>query len=721
MPPKKKPPVNVVVGTVSTRSTRRQSIVNIEIPKSKRNSTKKLTAKEENDSLIPTLQTQTDPIEEPKKIQQQRTSPTERKLTKRSSTHVPRRGRSCGSLPDSNKELLRILDDWTDEEGQDRTDTSSLGYTESESSVGPVNFNSGTDGLETSFGNQFEGLSQDTSVVVANEEVCIVEGIKEFLEVLLANLYLVNLNHTFKIEAGQTEGTVQECQDSASTDGEMKEKISPGMENEDVIIENTNSSSGMCVPDVEEQCIVEQNIIIEDSQEAKDDIQIECVTDDVIPTEFMVDEESAGLSQVVHNEMPQTVEDMRMETTEVTSEDTMQDAECMQEETEAVCEISSKECYDQLRETEPKEECVTNPQNDSIVSPAQADYEEIDELREEENEITQHADFESMLEVSQENYEVMEQIQQEDSEAFQPTLEDTPKEDNEAFEGAPLQNNDEIYTGQMKDNSSQEQSGQNDENYLRDQPCPSDETPQEYDEEVIQVVLEDAEEVNQETFEVPQEDTDIQSENQQEHSQVEATDSITVEENIQIVHEASNDDSNYVEEQEDETIVTGEEVMQEDGVEVAQYGDNDQEQFLQEEIKSGSAFSTAELERTLSEGMSQDTDEVVEINKPERHEAISNEDIFQSTSEDSLLNSKMAFLHLQGTNSEDKGMDQEIAELSFDSREQMSSKSLAGRKKKDEKVKPRSRHSKSAEPKPKSSKQQKPKENYLNQRLLKKK
>nr|CAI5833224.1 unnamed protein product [Callosobruchus analis] len=581
MPPKKKKAtVNVVVGTVSTRSTRRQSIVNIEIPKSKRSLTKKPTAKDEKYSLTITTTSniQTEQNEDkdlPKKIQQLRTSASERKVTKRTSTQVPRRGRSSGSLPDSNTELLRILDDWTDEEGPDRTDTSSLGYTESESSVGAVNINSGTDELKTTFKDQFEGLSQDSTVEVTNE-VGIVEGIKEFLEV----------------EAGQTEGNLQESQGSPSTDGQMIEKISPGLENEDFVIENTNSSSGMCVPDVEEHCIVEQNVIIEDSQEAKDGIQIECVTDDVIPTELIVDEESAEISQVVHNEMPQTDDDIRMHASEVTCKDIMEGPEHMLEESGADFDITPKESYDQPEEAEPERECVTNQQNDCIVEPEQPDYEEINQvLPEEGSEImnqVQQKDVESEGTVPQEDYEVMDLMQQGDNVEFQTTTGDTPREDAEAVEATPLPNNDEICSGQMEDDSSKEQSEDSPRVFTQDyegvdskqidessqeQPGQS-EIQQEYNEEIIQEfdkednqevqeVLEVVGDNNQETLEVLQGDTQNQIENEQEYNQMVAVEGITVEENIQIVHEVtsqfkSNDDSNFIEEGEQETIVVGE-------------------------------------------------------------------------------------------------------------------------------------------------------------------
>ncbi|CAH1954123.1 unnamed protein product [Acanthoscelides obtectus] len=284
MPPKKKKvPVNVVVGTVSTRSTRRQSVVNIEIPKTKRSPTKKPTAKEETDIETNLANLQTEPHidkDVPKKIRQPRISAGEGRVTRRSSTQVPRRGRSLGSLPDSNRELLKILDDWTDEEGQDKTDTSSMGYTESEcgSSVGIENPISGTEELKTTFENQFKGLSQENVVEeVVTEEISTVEG-TEVLE------------DAYQIEPPQ------ECQDSANNDVLTTENNSPCMESEDaaIIIENTSSSSGMCIPEVvEEQCIVEENVIIEDSQEAKDEIVVECVTDEVISAGGLTTDENS--------------------------------------------------------------------------------------------------------------------------------------------------------------------------------------------------------------------------------------------------------------------------------------------------------------------------------------------------------------------------------------------------------------------------------------------
>lgn len=122
MPPKKKKnPVNLVVGTVSTRSTRRQSIVNIDIPKLSRSGRSPKPAKATNISEKPVGQEKN---EFTNKIQ----ISYNKCITSNTKTLPSSPKTSLDALDKDNKALLEILQDWNDEDDEqiENSPTSSM-------------------------------------------------------------------------------------------------------------------------------------------------------------------------------------------------------------------------------------------------------------------------------------------------------------------------------------------------------------------------------------------------------------------------------------------------------------------------------------------------------------------------------------------------------------------------------------------------------------------
>lgn len=138
MPPKKKGKITspIVVGTVSTRSTRRQSVVNIEIPKSKPRNRKgfsgslksdegsPLTILNSEESLYEKLLFKKNSFsEDPKMVQnislpknEFEVPPSVQSYDAQSLKHVSIKPHT---ITQSNKALLEILEDWSDGESQD--------------------------------------------------------------------------------------------------------------------------------------------------------------------------------------------------------------------------------------------------------------------------------------------------------------------------------------------------------------------------------------------------------------------------------------------------------------------------------------------------------------------------------------------------------------------------------------------------------------------------
>lgn len=123
MPPKKKGKTvsPIVVGTVSTRSTRRQSVVNIEIPKLKEKSrTRKGKSFEKQEEL--STSSSDDLCEKIKASYSKVIGTCDRKDYILSNYSLS--GNSKTSINSENKELLQILEDWSDEDSEEKKEYS---------------------------------------------------------------------------------------------------------------------------------------------------------------------------------------------------------------------------------------------------------------------------------------------------------------------------------------------------------------------------------------------------------------------------------------------------------------------------------------------------------------------------------------------------------------------------------------------------------------------
>lgn len=185
MPPKKKKAaINpIVVGTVSTRSTRRQSIVNIEIPKSNRTLIKNTfrsptsgtpreysAAENLSEKIKQTYNKMFNRILEPPSG----TSLNQLAISKVSSSKFPESKRDSDSKGKSNvksnEALLQILEDWTDDESQDdKKDSLDTETTDESEYVQQVINNSGNEGTMSDLVSMIQNQSVQEEIVSENE------------------------------------------------------------------------------------------------------------------------------------------------------------------------------------------------------------------------------------------------------------------------------------------------------------------------------------------------------------------------------------------------------------------------------------------------------------------------------------------------------------------------------------------------------------------------
>lgn len=255
MPPKKKGKTAspVVVGTVSTRSTRRQSVVNIEIPKLSRSKTRKDISYEKQHQVVKTSMDSGNLREKIKATyckviglseKTLNNSPpnvvcVSKKVFKKSNFVSP------SSVSTDNKELLQILEDWSDEDSQDNKE--------------------GSPKTEYRKHKEFENLefgAEDISKIISSKhcikkkDISIVK-IKEESETSFADIK--EIERTLSLEKDELETS------------DIKERLSE----EEVSIDTETFFVS------KEQVSIQENIV--DDQDENYNVMIECVTEEIIP------------------------------------------------------------------------------------------------------------------------------------------------------------------------------------------------------------------------------------------------------------------------------------------------------------------------------------------------------------------------------------------------------------------------------------------------------
>ncbi|CAG9853837.1 unnamed protein product [Phyllotreta striolata] len=267
MPPKRKKKVAVhVVGTVSTRSTRRQSVVNIDIPKPKAIPKNKSGASPEN--LASTKDAAN--AEHAEEFTEQIKCSFDTLVNSSPQTSKVKQG----GVEKDNRALLEILQDWDDEEDDDSTDNVPTQSTQT-SSITTNNQSSDYDKnkCELSENKQMElmlseGLEEEDVQLEKTEEVTSSQTIEEYDN-------STNDKDDFKVSE---EDSLSRDVNIESPKDENSTSLSGGIQMEEVIIEENAS-----VPFADDILIVE-------SQENEQ--TVECEQENTVLQEEVIEEKS---------------------------------------------------------------------------------------------------------------------------------------------------------------------------------------------------------------------------------------------------------------------------------------------------------------------------------------------------------------------------------------------------------------------------------------------